>query len=65
MKPSPQRSAAELIEWVLSIILRETRSQLFGTITIHLQKGRIIRVSTERHEVPENSPSNAIDTPDH
>jgi hypothetical protein len=43
----------ELIEWVASILERECDAGTYGTITIHLESGRIVRAKTERSEMPE------------
>ncbi len=40
------------LEWATQIIARECANKSFGTICVHLQDGRIVRVTTEKHEVP-------------
>ena len=50
-KPSP-RSAEELLAWTASIIRREQENGTYGTVTVHLEKGTIVRVSTQKNELP-------------
>lgn len=46
------RSRKELIEWVTAILERECDAGTYGTITIALEDGHIVRAKTERSEMP-------------
>ena len=50
-KPSP-RSPEELLAWAANIIRREQENGTYGTITIHLEDGKMTRVSTQKNELP-------------
>ncbi len=41
------------LEWAMAIIARECADRTFGAVTVHLQDGKIVRVETQKHEVPE------------
>lgn len=47
------RSRKELIDWVTSILERECDAGTYGTITIALERGVIVRAKTERNEMPQ------------
>jgi hypothetical protein len=36
----------------MQIVARECADKAFGTVCVHLQDGKIVRVTTEKHEVP-------------
>lgn len=50
-KPAP-RSAEELLVWAASIVRREQDNGTYGTVVIHLEKGTITRVQTQKNELP-------------
>jgi hypothetical protein len=50
LKPAPRPIGS--LDWALQIIARECDAGTYGTVTIHLQEGRIVRVQTEKNEVP-------------
>lgn len=45
-------SREELVKWVTAILERECDAGTYGTITIQLDAGRIVRAKTERSEMP-------------
>jgi len=49
---------AELLAWAAAIINREQGNQTYGTVTVHLQAGRIVRAAVERIETPVNGALN-------
>ena len=42
-----------IIEWALSILLREQKNKTYGSITFFMENGKISRVKTEKSEKPE------------
>jgi hypothetical protein len=40
------------LDWAMQILARECDNGTYGTVTIHLQEGNIVRVQTEKNEVP-------------
>jgi hypothetical protein len=49
-----KKTDAELLAWAAAIINREQGRNSYGTVTVHLQAGRVVRVATERIETPGN-----------
>lgn len=48
----------QLLRWAMNVVAREAQSELYGTVTFTMNKGRIITVRTERTEKP------ALDVPE-
>lgn len=51
MKPS-KRNDEELLAWARSMVERAQKEKVFGTVTIHLEDGVIVRAKTERNDKP-------------
>lgn len=51
MEPS-KKSREEMILWLAGILEREMRSELYGTVTVHMEAGRVVRTQTARNEIP-------------
>ena len=54
-----KKTDAELLAWAAAIINREQGRETYGTITVHLQAGKIVRVGTESIETPGNGALNS------
>ena len=53
-----KKTDAELLAWAAAIINREQGRNSYGTVTVHLQAGKIVRVASERIETPGNGALN-------
>lgn len=52
VRPSDKKSDAERREWAAGIIEREQNNGIYGAVTVHLEAGRIVRVSIASSELP-------------
>lgn len=52
LRPGEKKSDDERREWAAAIIEREQKDGTFGAVTVHLEAGRIIRVSIASTELP-------------
>lgn len=55
MGRSPPLSKKALLEWAAEIIAKEASAGTYGTITIHLEAGTIVRARIERSEMPQRA----------
>lgn len=53
-----KKTDAELLAWAAAIINREQGKGTYGSVTVHLQAGRIARVAVEAVETPGNAALN-------
>lgn len=49
---SEMKEEDRLISWAISVLARERKAQLFGTVTVKFQDGKITQIVTEKSEVP-------------
>lgn len=56
MRPDSKFTDEQLLQWARGIVEREQGEQTYGTVTISLEAGRIVRVQTMRNEMPGTGP---------
>ena len=52
MRPDQKKSDDELLAWAGAIVAREQQSRMFGIVSVHMEAGRITRVTIESSELP-------------
>ena len=52
LRPDPKRDDTQLLAWVGAIVQREQQNGTYGKVVVHMEKGKIVRVTTEKIELP-------------
>lgn len=52
MQPSDKKSDRELLAWAGDIVAQRQKEGIYGTVSIIMEAGRIIRVQTLTTELP-------------